>query len=100
MIGIRGDSHVYLQVTLLDKKGGLPVIFCSKRSKDDVRGGKFMQRVGIHHHDHQLLYLLSLWLRLACKSNVVEYARIECKCMKRFRLTSKGQVRSGIKRTG
>lgn len=36
---IRGDSHMYL--TLLDKKGGLPVIFCSKRSKDDGRGGKF-----------------------------------------------------------
>lgn len=36
---IRGDSHMYL--TLLDKKRGLPVIFCSKRSKDNGRGGKF-----------------------------------------------------------
>lgn len=50
--------HMYL--TLLDKKGGLPVIFCSKRSKDNGRGGKFTKsKVGIHHHDHQLLYLLN-----------------------------------------
>lgn len=48
---------MYLQVTLLDEKGGLPVIFRSKRPKDNGRGGKFMQRVDIHHHDHQLFVL-------------------------------------------
>lgn len=30
-----------MHLTLLDEKGGLPVIFCSKRSKDNGRGKKF-----------------------------------------------------------
>lgn len=49
-----------MYLTLLDEKRGLPVIFCSKRSKDDGRGGKFTEStVSIRHHDHQLLYLLN-----------------------------------------
>lgn len=79
-----------MYLTLLDEKGVLPVIFRSKRSKDDGRGGKFTQ--SRFTPPRPLICTYSIRLRYACKSNVVECARIECKCIKRFRLTSKGQV--------
>lgn len=43
----------------LDKKGGLPVIFCSKCSKDDGRGGKLHEESIYPTTTTSYLYLLN-----------------------------------------
>lgn len=49
---------MYLQVTLLDEKGGLPVLFAASVQKM-IGEEENLQRVGIRHHHDQLLYLLN-----------------------------------------
>lgn len=47
-----------MYLNLLDNKGGLPVIFAASVQRM-IGEEKKLRRVDIHHHDHQLLYLLN-----------------------------------------